>query len=80
VPGVLVSGFAPHAEGRAARFTVTGAAAARGRVRFSGSGRVSAVLGGRRISAQLSRGVTARAAAAPYAPRLAPHPRVVRLG
>jgi pimeloyl-ACP methyl ester carboxylesterase len=80
VPGVLVSGFAPHAEGRAARFTVTGAAAARGHVRFSGSGRVTAVLGGRRISAQLSRGVTARAGAAPHAPRLLPHPRVVRLG
>ena len=50
VPGVVVSGFLPHAESASAAFTIAGAAAARGRVTIAPGGRVTGRLGGRRVS------------------------------
>jgi hypothetical protein len=60
VPGVVVSGFLPHAEGASAAFTIGGAAAASGHVTIASGGRVTGRLGGRRVSTTFA----SRAAAA----------------
>jgi pimeloyl-ACP methyl ester carboxylesterase len=67
VPGVVVSGRGFGSAGLELR--VSGAAAAHGRVRVTGSGRMTGRLGGRRVSARLANrppqpfGITARVAA-----------------
>jgi pimeloyl-ACP methyl ester carboxylesterase len=67
VPGVVVSGRESGSAGLELR--VSGTAAAHGRVRVTGSGRLTGRLGGRRVSARLANrppqpfGITARASA-----------------
>jgi pimeloyl-ACP methyl ester carboxylesterase len=64
VPGVLVSGFAPHARNATTRVTVSGPAGAHGTLRILPGGRVVARLDGRRLTAHLpATGGAARAAA-----------------
>ncbi|MEA2380122.1 MAG: hypothetical protein QOH72_93 [Solirubrobacteraceae bacterium] len=64
VPGVLVSGFAPHARNATTRVTVSGPAGAHGTLRILPGGRVVARLDGRRLTAHLpAAGGAARAAA-----------------
>ena len=63
VPGVLVSGFAPHARNATTGVTVLGPAAAHGTLRILPGGRVVARLDGRRLIAHLpTAGGAARAA------------------
>jgi pimeloyl-ACP methyl ester carboxylesterase len=64
VPGVVVSGFLPHAEGAAATFTIAGSTAARGRVTIAPGGRVTGRLGGRRVSTTFASRASAAGSAA----------------
>ena len=91
VPGVVVSGFLPHAEGASAAFTIAGAAAARGRVTIASGGRVTGRLGGRRVSTSFASRAAAAGGAARNRPRglarphaelraLLPHSRLARPG
>jgi pimeloyl-ACP methyl ester carboxylesterase len=79
VPGVLVSGRVPR-RGALATLVVRGRAAARGRLTFHAGGLVTGRLDGRRVAIH----ATARAATAllrgAWRAKLAPHPRLVRLG
>jgi pimeloyl-ACP methyl ester carboxylesterase len=70
VPGVVVSGLAPHARNATTRVTVSGPAGAHGMVRILPGGRVAARLDGRRLTAHLpATGIVAAARAATLAAR-----------
>lgn len=58
VPDVRVTGFL--SDRGTSSFTISGSAAARGRVRITASGRISGTLGGKRISGSASRALAAR--------------------
>jgi hypothetical protein len=69
VPGVRISGAVM--EGGGASLTISGSKAAKGRLRFRGNGRVTGVLGGRRINGRIvSLAEPARAAVSAVSKRL----------
>ncbi|HEU0316616.1 MAG TPA: alpha/beta hydrolase, partial [Solirubrobacteraceae bacterium] len=83
VPGVIVSGFAPHSTTARASFTLAGRSAARGEVRVTGNGRVSGRLDGQAVSGRFvtAAGDRGASAAGPVWPqRLPRYPVLARVG
>jgi hypothetical protein len=83
VPGVIVSGFAPHSTTARSSFTVAGRSAAHGQVSVAGDGRVSGRLDGQKVSGRFVQATgdrAARAAGPVWPSRLPRFPVLARIG